>query len=68
MILNDKQYDLLKWVVTIVLPALTALVGTVGLTLGYEQTDVAVTLMVAVTTFLGTTLGISNANYNKGDK
>lgn len=68
MILNDKNYNVLKWVVTIVLPALTALVGTVGLTLGYDSTDVAVTLMVAITTFLGATLGISNVNYKKEDK
>ena len=68
MILNDKQYAVLKWFVSIVLPALTALVGTLGLVFNYAETDKVVTVMVAVTTFLGITLGISNANYKKEDK
>lgn len=67
MILNDKNYKVLKWLVLIVLPALTALLGTAGITLGWENTDVITTLMVAVTTFLGAIIGVSNANLKKED-
>lgn len=68
MILKDKQYNILKWVVSIVLPASIALIGTVGGSFNWEYTEITMTVVGAVTTFLGATLGISNANYKKEDK
>jgi len=67
--LNDKTYQFLKWFVAIVLPAATALVGTVGTSIGWANTDLCLTVMTAVTTFLGAILGVSNKMYyKKGDE
>jgi len=68
MILNSKYYDILKWIVTIVLPASIALIGTVGGSFNWSYTEATLTIVAAVTTFLGATLGISNANYKKEEK
>jgi len=68
MILNNKYYDILKWIVTIVLPASVALIGTVGGSLNWDYTEITMTIVGAVTTFLGATLGVSNSNYKKEDK
>lgn len=64
-IFSNRTYDILKWVVLVFLPALTTLVGVVGATLGWSNTDTVLTIMVAVTTFLGSLLGISNIQYKQ---
>lgn len=63
--MNNKTYDIVKWGVLIFLPALTTLVGVIGQTLGWANTDTIITIMTAVTTFLGTITGVSNIKYNK---
>ncbi|MFW3537984.1 phage holin [Vagococcus fluvialis] len=63
--MNNKTYDKLKWIAMIVIPAVATLVGTVGVSVGWAQTDLAVTIITAVGVFLGTVLGVSNQNYNK---
>jgi len=68
MILNSKVYDVLKWIVAIVLPAILTFVGVVMNTLNYEYSNVVLTIGAAFITMLGTILGISNYNYNKGGK
>lgn len=65
MQLKSKTYDKLKWIVSVVLPAMGVLVGTLGKSYGWESTDIAVTTITAVTTFLGSCLMISSRNYNK---
>ena len=62
--MSNETYDKLKYIVMIILPALTVLVGAVGVNLSIPNTDIAVTLMAAVTTFLGSVLGVSSYNYN----
>ncbi|NCC85770.1 MAG: holin [Clostridia bacterium] len=59
----SKAYDILKWIVLVFLPALTTLVGVVGQVLNLASMEIVLTIMVAVTTFLGTLLGVSNAQY-----
>ncbi|WP_373710714.1 phage holin [Jeotgalibaca porci] len=66
--LDNNTYDVLKWIVQIVMPALIALIGVVGATLAWEHTEIAMTLIGAVTTFLGVILGVSNSNYKKDVK
>lgn len=65
MKLNDKVYNVLKWVALIVLPALATLYAVLSsiwnLPLG-EQIPATIT---AIDTFLGALLGISTARYNK---
>jgi hypothetical protein len=65
--LDDKIYDILKWVALVVLPAIatlyTALAGVWGLP--YAQ-EIPATI-TAVNLFLGALLGVSTAQYNKED-
>lgn len=67
MQLSNKTYDILKWVITIVLPALTLLISTIGSELAWENVRVATQIMTAFTTFLGTVFMISSINYNNDD-
>lgn len=63
--MSNKVYDVLKWITLVFLPALTTLVGAILKNLNVDCTDIVLTIMTAVTTFLGTILGIANINYKK---
>lgn len=63
--MSNKVYDVLKYVALVFLPALTTFVGVILNCFNVECTDIVLTIMVAFDTFLGTVLGISNANYKK---
>ena len=65
MKLNDKVYDVLKWVVIIVLPAAATLYKALSSVWGWPFSDEVVTTITAVDTFLGAVLCISTATYNK---
>lgn len=66
MKLKNEVYDVLKWVVMIVIPALTtAYVGLAAIWGWPYATEVAKTSAV-VCTLLGALLGISTAEYRKG--
>ena len=65
MIFSNKVYDILKWIAQILLPALITLFGTIGSAVGFEKTDIIITIAIAVDTFLGTLLGISSSAYKK---
>ena len=65
MKINDKLYDVLKWVVMIVLPALsTAYVGLAAVW-GWALADEVAKSCSVVCVLLGALLGISTAEYNK---
>ena len=68
MKLPNKVYDILKWIVTLVLPGLGtfyfALAGIWGLPFGEEITGT----ITALVTFLGAILMISSTSYNKENK
>lgn len=65
MKLNNKLYDVLKWLTLIVLPALaTAYVGLAGVW-GFPYADEVAKTATVVVTLLGALLGISTAQYNK---
>lgn len=65
MKLSNKTYDIIKWVVMIVLPALSALyVGLGGIWCWPYIEQVAGTIS-CITVFLGALLGISSASYKK---
>lgn len=65
--LSNKQYDIIKWVVILLLPALSVLVGTLGQAYGFVHTDLAVTTINAATVFLGVITGVSTYQHNKED-
>ncbi len=65
MKLNDKLYDVLKWITMIVIPALaTAYVGLAAVWAWPFADEVAKTASV-ICTLLGALLGISTAEYNR---
>lgn len=65
MKINDKLYDVLKWIVMIVLPALsTAYVGLAAVW-GWPLADEVAKSCSVVCVLLGALLGISTAEYNK---
>ena len=65
MKLNNKVYDILKWIAMIVLPALGTLYFALAGIWGLPYGEQIVGTITAVDTFLGVILGISTAQYNK---
>jgi len=60
---SSKTYDILKKIVTIVLPALQALWLTLGEIWGFPYVTQIGATVAAITVFLGALIGISNAQY-----
>lgn len=67
MKLNSQTYDIIKWVVQVVMPALIVAIGTIGGSVGWEHTELTMTILGAITTFLGASLGLSSAQYYKDE-
>ena len=65
MKLSNKTYDVLKWITTIVLPALGTLYFALSGIWGFPYGEQIVGTITAVVTFFGVVLGISTKNYNK---
>ena len=65
MKLTNKQYDILKWIALIVLPAVGTLCFTLAAIWGFPYGDQVVGTITAVDTFLGALLGISTSQHNK---
>lgn len=65
MKLNNKVYDVLKWVVLVVIPALsTAYVGLAAIW-GWPLSDEVAKTASVICVLLGALLGISTLQYNK---
>lgn len=62
--LKNEVYDILKTMALLVLPALAAFVGTVGVAINFQYTDIAVIIINASAVFLGSVLKISTTKYN----
>lgn len=65
MKLNDKVYDVLKWIALIVIPAVGALYFGLAQIWGFPYGEEIVGTLTLIDTFLGALLGISTATYNK---
>ena len=63
--MNNKVYDVLKWIALVGLPALTALWLTLANIWCFPYAEAIGATMAAVTTFLGAVLGISSIQYQK---
>ena len=68
MKISNKLYDILKWLVIIVLPAAGTLYAALSTVWGWPYSAEIVTTITAVDTFLGAVLCISTATYNKEAK
>lgn len=67
IILPNKVYDVLKYICTIVLPAICAFIGVVFPAIGISSdiTGIVLTVITATATLIGTLIGISSYQYNK---
>ena len=65
MVLPDKVYTILKWLVVVCIPACT--VAFVGLdsVFGWGYGDIVAKVSAIVCTLIGTLIGVSTAQYNK---
>ena len=66
--LNDKVYNILRWIVQIVLPAGGALYFALAQFWPVPEPDLVLGSVVAVSTFLGALLGVSNVQYMLSDE
>ena len=65
MKIPDKVYDVLKWIVMIVIPALTTAYVGLASVWGFPYADPIAKTSAIVCTLLGAILGISTITYNK---
>lgn len=63
--MNNKTYDILKYIAQIVLPAVATLYFALAGIWGFPYGEEIVGTITAIDTFLGVLLGISSVNYNK---
>ena len=63
--MSNKMYDVLKWIASVVLPALGTLYFALAGIWGLPYGEQIVGTITAADTFLGILLGISTAQYNK---
>lgn len=66
--MNNKIYDILKFIAQIVLPALGTLYSALAGIWGFPYGEQIVGTIVAIDAFLGALLGISSAQYYKTGK
>lgn len=64
MKLNNKVYDVLKWIAQILLPALGTLYFALGKVWDLPYVEGVTGTIVALDTFLGAILGISSVSYH----
>ena len=65
MKIPDKVYDVLKWIVIIVIPAVTTAYVGLAAVWGWPYAEPIAKPSAIVCTLLGAILGISTINYNK---
>ena len=65
MKMNNKTYDILKWIAMYLLPAAGTLYFALSGIWGFPYGEQVVGTITAVDTFLGVILGISASAYNK---
>lgn len=68
MHLSNKNYDILKWVAQILLPALGTFYFALGSLWGLPFIEQTVGTITAIDVFLGVLLGISGKNYEANEK
>lgn len=66
MKLNNRTYDKLKWIALVFIPALESLILAVGKIWSLSHYVGIAATVAAVGVFLGTILGVSTWNYNRG--
>jgi len=67
MKLPNKVYDNMKWVLTIVTPAVIVLIKALGAIYNFN-TDAITATIAAIAAFAGSLFMVSSTQYKKGDK
>ena len=68
-ILDNKWYDILKWVAIVALPALSTFIVVISKIWGWaDMGSMIAQTITAVAVLLGALLGISHIQYKKGDE
>ena len=67
MKLNNKVYDVLKWIAQYLLPALGTLYFALSTIWGFPYGEQVVGTITAIDAFLGAILGISSVTYHKNE-
>ena len=68
-ILNNKWYDILKWIAIVALPALSTFIVVISKIWGWaDMGSMIAQTITAVAVLLGALLGISHIQYKKGDE
>lgn len=65
MKMDDKIYDVLKWVALVVLPGIATLYTAIAGVWGLPYAEEIPATITAVDLFVGALLGVSSAQYNK---
>ena len=65
MKLPDKIYDLLKWIVLIVIPAVVTFYAVLDKLFNWGYAETVTVISAALCACIGSILGISTAEYNK---
>ena len=65
--MNNKVYDILKWIAQILLPALGTFYFAIATIWDLPAPDAVVGTITAIDAFLGAILGISTIAYNKNN-
>lgn len=65
MKMNDKVYDILKWIALVCLPAIGTLYFALASIWGFPYAEEIVGTITAIDTFLGVLLDIASTTYHK---
>ena len=65
LLMSDKTYDIMKWIVQYILPGLGVLYAIIAGVTGLPYAEVVLAVVMAIDWFLGIILGISTKQYNK---
>ena len=68
MKINDRLYEILKWLCLICLPAIAWFYGAMTETWSLPYGDQIVTTLNAIGTLIGVLIGVSTYNYRKEDQ
>lgn len=65
MKLNDKVYEVLKWIALICIPAVAVFISQVGEAIGIQNVDTVVLVLNSVGTLIGALIGVSTYQYRQ---
>ena len=65
MKITNKTYDVIKWIVVIVIPAIITLYATLGNIWNFPRVEQITATLAAIDVFLGAIMQISSSKYNK---